>query len=435
MALEIFDGLPRQGKTYSSMYLRILPHLAKGGFVVTNIEVKPEGIGKYIKARYGKVWNPDRLKILTADQCVHFFRHVPTGTADCPTLVILDEIHLWFNARDWQKSDGKEVGGRETFNMATQHGKFFLDIVLISQHVSNIDGQFLKLVSALTRFKDLKHWKVLGIPWMRYCGFRFLATHYDSTGKNKKSPPRTWMRFDPLVGDTYNTLAVLKGGEVMAGNGTVQREELPVDPEAAKTAAKLRKMLVVAVIVGLLGVIAWLSWRGRQASPAAVPNAAPKPVEKGKEPFTGPAPDAAAAPSKPVTFLESPPTVEVVTTSAVGGPDSDPKVMIEMDGARQWIHAGDWCSRGRVAYVRRLNSIYLHEVEIWDESNKRHKIRVVTKFGIATNGTGSMQGGNGSMQGGSQPPPMGPEVAPGISLGKPASDGPLTIPDSLWKQH
>lgn len=372
MALRIFDGIPGMGKTYSSMFLEILPHLAAGGVVVTNIEIKSEGIAVYLKERYGKVFNPDRIIILEEEECPNFFRHTPKGAEDCPVLVVLDEVHLWFNSRDWAKSDANL---RETFQLATQHRKFHLDIILISQHLSNIDGQFLKLVAGLTRFKDLSKIPLFPfIPWLKMPYWRFVATHFDRTGKVRRGP-RDWMRADKLVFGTYNTLAVLKGGEVMAGSASVERQALPVDPAFAAGKARLRKALLWLLVFGMIASNLYLLFRPAPAVAALVPMPAPAAPQR-----VAPIPQAISPviPSKPQTFLETPPIVEVLTARAVGG-WTVRKVLVEMDGSWQWLIPGGWCTRGRVAYVRCLQQISLHEAEIWDDEGQRRKFRVVLK--------------------------------------------------------
>lgn len=385
MALKVFDGIPGMGKTYNAMVLEILPHLAEGGFVVTNIEVKLDGIAAYLKERYGKIFNPERLLILTEEQCPTFFSYLPRGTADCPVKVVLDEIHLWFNARDWQKNDAKV---RETFNLATQHRKFHLDIILISQNLSNIDGQFLKLVAGITRFKDLSKTPLFKwAPWFRVPYFRFLALHFDRTGKTRLDA--NWLRADKLAFASYNTLAVLKGGEAMEGSATVQRESLPVDPVFKAKMAKYRKNLLVALVLALVALNLWQLFRPSPDAPPPVPPSPQASIfkQKAAEPQKE---EALQTHEEPKHYMEAPPVVHVLTACAVSG-RSSPRVLVELDGVNQWLRSGGWCTRGRVGAVRSLSSTALHEVEIYGDDGERYQFRVVLKYRPSSSGPAPSQ--------------------------------------------
>lgn len=252
--LSIFDGRPGDGKSYTAVAMKILPHLAAGGYVATNIEMIPEGVAAYILKRTGKVFNSERLRILTEDEAPSFHRHIPPGNENVRVLVVLDEAHLFFNSRDWQKSD---KGHRDTFNLATQHRKYFLDIVLISQHFANIDSQFLRLVEELWRFRDLGKWKFPfpGMGWFKIPFVRFLAVVYDRDGKTLQK--RYWQSFDKLVGAAYNTRAVSRGSQM---SGSVEKIELERDPVHTARLAKVRKIAGVSLLVIGLGVVAFFAY-------------------------------------------------------------------------------------------------------------------------------------------------------------------------------
>lgn len=366
MALYIFDGIPGAGKTYSSMNLRILPHLAAGGVVVTNVEVVPDGVGEWILQRTGRKWDPSRLRTLTEEQCPNFFRYLPKGTKECPVLVVLDEVHLWFNAKDWSKND---ASCRQTFELATQHRKFNLDIILISQHLSNIDGQFLKLVAGLSRFRDLSKTPI--VPWLPFLTIpfvRFLALHYDKTGRTLQK--RDWMRFDPLVGNSYKTDAVLKGGEVMEGAETVQRVELAKDPVVAAKFKMITRTAFVFIALAVAGVVYYLMRGETVPATTVAPSAVVPPPDR--------APAAAVAVPvefPPLPWSQRPPAVPVLLVKAVTGPLDARRLLVDLDGASQWIYSGCFCTRGRVAYVRSLGGIKLHEISLWEDDGERVTLR------------------------------------------------------------
>lgn len=370
--LEIFDGTPGQGKTFCAMALRILPHLAAGGYVVTNVEIVPDGIAKYLKERHGVTFNPDRLRFLSQDEVGSFFEHTPKGTKECPVMVVLDEIHLWFNARDWAKNDANL---RQTFVNATQHRKYNLDITLISQHIANIDAQFIRLVAKLVRFRNLKEWHPPMMPWLRVPYYRFLATTFDRSGKGKPQK-RDWLPFDPLVGGSYNTDAILAGAGASAGQ--VERVKLPVDPVIQARFDRIKYWGRLGFFVALGVLMFWLGRRGNSSAPEPAVTVVPaQPAKASAGPVVAANPALPLPVPPPVRWLDSPPKVEVVTYSSACGLISRPRLSVKLDGSAQWLQAGEWTSRGRVAFVRRLGD-KLFEVQIWeDETGERKTFRAV----------------------------------------------------------
>lgn len=422
--LSIFDGRPGDGKSYSAVALKILPHLAAGGYVATNIEMNPDGVAAYILKRTGKVFNPDRLRILTEEEAPGFHKHIPPGNPDVQVLVVLDEAHLFFNSRDWAKSDKEHRG---TFNLATQHRKYYLDIILITQHFANIDSQFLRLVEELWRFRDLGKWRlpVAGFGWFRIPFVRFLAIVFDRNGKTVLR--RYWQQFDKLVGAAYNTRAVSKGSQMSGG---VEKIELTRDPVAAARLAKFRKMAGIALLVLLVAVCSGLAYflgrskgdpdkkelerlktANQKLTEAAKskPQVAPSvinPLVNGGFPLP-PEP-------KRKTWFDSEPKTEIILFGSWWQRGSEIHLSAELDGAMQTFSLGGWVSRGRVMRIVKLNH-RLFDVEISDDQNLRHRLRFLRRdvpAGGATNGaTGAMVGapvpGSEGMPAGFGPPSVG----------------------------
>jgi len=383
--LSIFDGRPGDGKSYSAVALKILPHLAAGGYVATNIEMIPDGVAAYILNRTGKVFDRSRLRILTEDEAPKFHKYIPPGNEDVRVLVVIDEAHLFFNARDWAKSD-KDF--RDTFNLATQHRKYFLDIILVSQHFGNIDAQFLRLIEELWRFRDLAKWRfpIPGLRWIRIPYFRFLSIVFDRNGKTIIA--RNWLTFDKLVGAAYNTRAVSRGSQM---SGSVEKIELAADPAATARIRKARKFAAIigAILAGVALAVAafWIgSKRGevgrKELEIAKAENQRLKDAQKKPVPAHSATPPAAMVPSgmmeppKPKTWLDDPPAVQTEKITSVLGSAAFPRLRLEMDGVSQTIFAGSSCTRGR---VMRLSTLChgLYDVEISDETGVRHRLRCI----------------------------------------------------------
>jgi len=385
--LTIMDGRPGDGKSYSAVALKILPHLARGGYVATNIEMVPEGVAAWILAKTGKIFNPERLRILTEEECFQFHKHIPPGNEDVQVLVVVDEAHLFFNARDWAKSDKDH---RATFNLATQHRKYFLDIVLISQHFGNIDGQFLRLVEELWRFRDLGKWRFPfpGFQWIRLPFVRFLAIVFDRNGKTVLR--RYWQPFEKLVGAAYNTRAVSKGSQM---SGSVAKIELERDPVKTAKMARTRKIagfVLLALALFLVGFVA-LTYGRISTAPEAeefekIKADNLKLKEKLAVKSTQPAqPEKAIAsrlpdipePGKFPTWLDEKPKTDISKFSALVIHGARVRLAVKMDGATQWLERGGWCSRGRVMAIHEMTTGHLYDVEISDDTSIRHRLRLV----------------------------------------------------------
>lgn len=364
MGLEIFDGRPGDGKSYSAMSLKILPHLARGGYVATNIAVNPEGVRLWMLAR-GLIFQPDRLRYLEEHEVPVFYKHIPAGSESCNVLVVLDECHLWFNSRDWKESDGKF---RQTFNLATKHRHYFLDIVLISQHFANIDGQFLRLIEKLWRFTDLKKWHMPGLPFIRIPFFRFLAVKYDKTGKSVQG--REWQVFDKLVGNAYDTRDSAKK---TAMSGSVEKAEIAKDPVVMAKLARIRRWIIGSVAAIVAGLAVWMAYRaGQGEKPEFVspPPEIPRPPKKEKGLFTSAPEEKPKFPS----YRDRPTKLELVKVRAVTKINGVLSLRVELDDVWQWVKAGHFTTRGRVSFIKRL-SHDLYDLEISEDGHGPLKLR------------------------------------------------------------
>jgi zona occludens toxin (predicted ATPase) len=201
--IECYEGRLGGGKTYSAV-VRMVDHLRRGGFVCTNINVVPDAIARYIRRRYGVIMEHDQLLHLEDDQIGLFHRFTPSGTAELPVLVVIDEAHLTFNARDFAKTDRLY---RETLTFLTQSRKVATDVIFIAQSVLNMDKQFMRLVQYIWRFRDLARWKIPGLG-ISYPFKQILAVQFDYDGRTILQ--RSFVRKDPAVFALYHTDHIVK---------------------------------------------------------------------------------------------------------------------------------------------------------------------------------------------------------------------------------
>jgi len=194
--IEIFQGRIGGGKTYSAV-LRMAAHLSKGGHVFTNIEVNPLGFSELCRKKFGVVINFDlQFHAIEGEEISRFDKLITSGSMDCPVLCVIDEAHLWFNAREWQKSS------KELMTFVTQSRKVMVDIILITQSMSTLDKHLRIQSQFIWAFKDFQKF----ISWFPIPSILCLQFDVDGT---------TFIGWhfvikSPLVYSAYNTNALLR---------------------------------------------------------------------------------------------------------------------------------------------------------------------------------------------------------------------------------
>ena len=243
--IEIFEGRLGGGKTYFATY-RILSHLAQGGIVCTNVDLIWPGCVEYGRRRLGLEFESDQLVQLEDNQICDFYKFTPSGTSDLAVLVVLDEAHIHFNARDFAVTDKMH---RETLTFLTQSRKVDTDIIFISQSALNLDKQFFRLVQYIWRFRDLARWKVpvFGVK-SPYKGI--VACQYDYDGKTMLD--RQFLNKDKDIFSCYRTKSLVRGFVRLEGLNTKR-----VLKKVKKS--KIRRYAVLcSLFLGLLfDVVVW----------------------------------------------------------------------------------------------------------------------------------------------------------------------------------
>jgi zona occludens toxin (predicted ATPase) len=201
--IELYEGRLGGGKTYSAC-VRMVDQVARGGLIATNIEIIWDKFSEYIENKFNVVPERDQFISLQDEQIGLFHRFTPSGTAELPVLVVIDEAHLTFNARDFAQTDKLY---RETLTFLTQSRKVNTDIIFIAQSVLNMDKQFMRLVQFIWRFRDLAKWKIpgLGIP---YPLKQILAVQFDYDGKTVLQ--RSFIQKDKRIFGLYNTNSLIR---------------------------------------------------------------------------------------------------------------------------------------------------------------------------------------------------------------------------------
>ncbi len=257
--VELYEGRLGGGKSYSAC-VRMVAHLRQGGLVATNVELVWPAIKTYCANQFNVVLEDDQYISLSEEQIGLFHHHTPSGTPDLPVLVVIDEAHLTFNARDYAKTDKSY---RETLVFLTQSRKVHTDIIFISQSVLNMDKQFMRLVQFIWRFRDLAKWKIPGLG-IAYPLKQILAVQFDYDGKTILQ--RSFVQKDPRIFELYRTNSLVRPFPRLEGVTTKRKLE-KAQTKASK--AMVKYFIITGVIVGIFAAFVLYKKMSKIGSPTA----------------------------------------------------------------------------------------------------------------------------------------------------------------------
>jgi len=241
--IEVFEGRLGGGKTYHAVK-RMVKYLASGGVVCSNIALKMDAVAAYLRTCYSWEYQEGQYIFLEDEKINQFYRHTPSGTPECPSLVVIDEAHIWLNARDWANVL------REMLIFLTQSRKCFTDIIFISQSALNIDKQIMRLVQYVWRFRDLKKLKIaeLGIGWPLN---QFLVAQYDYDGKTLLD--KKFELKDKQIYPLYNTHELLRKFPRLEG--------VQIKFDGKIKGGRRKKIMKLVLIVAFLVVMLWIGYQ------------------------------------------------------------------------------------------------------------------------------------------------------------------------------
>jgi zona occludens toxin (predicted ATPase) len=253
--IELYEGRLGGGKTYSAA-VRMVDQVRRGGIICTNVEIVWPVFKSYIESKFGVIPEDDQYISLCDEQVGLFHRHTPSGTAELPVLVVIDEAHLTFNARDFAQTDKLY---RETLTFLTQSRKVNTDVIFIAQSVLNMDKQFMRLVQFIWRFRDLAKWKIPGLG-ISYPFKQILAVQFDYDGKTVLN--RSFIQKDKRIFALYNTNSLIREFPRLDGAKPVRK--------LAKVERKPMKFLIpLGVVAGIVCAYLLYSKISKIGKPAA----------------------------------------------------------------------------------------------------------------------------------------------------------------------
>ena len=135
--ISLVTGKVGSGKTLYCVGLAV-EHIAKGGVVYTNIAFNRDALAAVIVKRYRRRMFPEQLRMVDLNAGPGWHDAIEFGNDGLPVLVLLDEIHLFFNSRDWAKTQALHS---DMLSFLSQSRKVAVDVVFIAQVGTTLEKQ------------------------------------------------------------------------------------------------------------------------------------------------------------------------------------------------------------------------------------------------------------------------------------------------------
>ncbi|OAM88045.1 zonular occludens toxin domain-containing protein [Termitidicoccus mucosus] len=233
MSIHFISGKPGGGKTLYAVS-RLIQSLVAGRYVVTNIVLHVERLQCYLHEFHpelnvhvlervvmlddemlGEFWRYRRndftlsLDCIKEDKTVDFSSVCEAGVFDVD--YYLDEIHIKFNARAWQKT------GPQALNYLSQHRKLGDNVYCITQSIANVDKQFRSVAQDFSYIRNYRVEKFRGFT--RGNNFERKTYLQPVSGNGDEYVEKETFTLRKSIADCYDT----SGGVGMAGGGSADK--------------------------------------------------------------------------------------------------------------------------------------------------------------------------------------------------------------------
>ncbi len=160
-------GSPGSGKSFFAVRL-IADTLESGKLVATNVTLIEGWERRLAKGHIlRRLWPKLRRRrerefherSVYTESLAELMNVRARGKGEGRLVVVLDEAHEWLNNRLW-----KDEGRGDLIGFFAQHRKLGMDIYLITQHLDSIDAQVRRLVEFHVVLRNLKRFRLMGIP-------------------------------------------------------------------------------------------------------------------------------------------------------------------------------------------------------------------------------------------------------------------------------
>lgn len=218
MSIQLLTGKIGAGKTLHGMEF-IYDALCQGRTVATNIEVNFKPLQLLALKDRGVLIQEEQLIFLDLNNNLDWHEVVPWGVAGYPVLVVLDEIHLFFNSRDYAQTDKNHRG---MLSFLSQSRKACVDVLFIAQVATQVEKQFRAQAQYEIEIKDFGNFY---LPLVGRVPLRqnILVTRDLDSGSVMRKQKRDYPK---RMFGTYNTYAFLDDSMREASEDRIRLEPL-----------------------------------------------------------------------------------------------------------------------------------------------------------------------------------------------------------------
>lgn len=163
--IELYSGTPGSGKSLHAAHeIREALDKYRGADkpVIANFEVNTSKVKRPQAFHYfdNDELTPDLLRDFADD----FWMHVDRHFSEEYILLVLDEVQIIFNSRDWMNKgrSGKNDSRLDWLQFLSQHRKYGYRIILIAQSAKMIDNQFRMLCEYEINHRKVAHMGMVG---------------------------------------------------------------------------------------------------------------------------------------------------------------------------------------------------------------------------------------------------------------------------------
>lgn len=162
--IQIVTGKLGAGKTLWTV-MDMYEKLCRGCTVVTNIDVLWHEVLAMARRQKRVVLQEQQLIRLDPGEDKNWQEKIPFGVDGSFVEVYLDEIHLFFNARDWAATNKDSKG---LLSFLTQSRKARVNVTFIAQEITTVEKQFRVLAEWEMYVVSSDHIPLAGLgklPW------------------------------------------------------------------------------------------------------------------------------------------------------------------------------------------------------------------------------------------------------------------------------
>jgi hypothetical protein len=248
LMISLVTGKIGSGKTLYCVGM-IIRHIAQGGTVYTNIRLNWVAVALIIVQRFRRIAERDQLRELDLAECEKWHDSIEWGSPGSPVLVVLDEIHLFFNARDWAKTSAIH---RPMLSFLSQSRKTDTDVVFIAQVATTLEKQFRVQCEWEYYCRNIKdiHVPLFGTLPLN----RMLLVQKDV--ETDKATRRQILRYDRGLWKCYDTRSFLD-----AQMREAEKNAVRIPRRKLKRAPLLSRAAAWSIFLGILAGATSLLWQ------------------------------------------------------------------------------------------------------------------------------------------------------------------------------